>query len=249
MVEAELQEIEEWAEDYILRFFDLCAELGVKIVPMFWGVAFGWEVGTGYPWGFWEGSGYSLISEGCDRFVEKTEKIRDRARDLGIVLAHEIHPGTAAVSAHDFLKLLEICDGDKVLGVNADPSHCWEGESWQTRFDLVADRVYGCHVKNHHVRPGMPLRCMIPDWPNRPMQFTALNHGDIDLVRYVEQMIRIGYPQAYLNMMGEKTAPLVVEAEGAFQDLDEISANGIGWVKSNLCFEVAEGSFEDGMGA
>ena len=40
-------EIEQWAEDYILRLLDLCAELGVKIVPMFWGVAFGWERATG----------------------------------------------------------------------------------------------------------------------------------------------------------------------------------------------------------
>ena len=36
-------EIETWAENHLLRLLDLCAELGVKIVPMFWGVAFGWE--------------------------------------------------------------------------------------------------------------------------------------------------------------------------------------------------------------
>src|SRR6266705_708357 len=51
-------EIEKWAEDYLLRLLDLCAELGVKIVPMFWGVAFGWELATGYPWGFWEGESW-----------------------------------------------------------------------------------------------------------------------------------------------------------------------------------------------
>ena len=28
-----------------------------KSCPMFWGVAFGWEVATGYPWGFWKGGG------------------------------------------------------------------------------------------------------------------------------------------------------------------------------------------------
>ena len=36
-------EIEKWCEDYLLKLLDLSAELGVKIVPMFWGVAFGWE--------------------------------------------------------------------------------------------------------------------------------------------------------------------------------------------------------------
>ena len=114
---------------------------------------------------------------------------------------------------------------------------------------MVGDRVYGCHVKNKYTRPGMPLHSMVSDWTKRPMQFTALDRGDIDLVRYTEQMINVGYPQAYLGKMGKDTAPLIVEAEGAFQDLDEISANGISWVRDNLCFTVAAGSFEDGMGA
>src|SRR2546426_12546177 len=69
-------EIEKWAEDYLLRLLDLCAELGVKVVPMFWGAAFGWELATGYPWGFWSGGDYDLIQEGQDRFVKKTARLR-----------------------------------------------------------------------------------------------------------------------------------------------------------------------------
>src|SRR6266704_5419513 len=55
------EEIEKWAEQYLLRLLDLCAELGVRIVPMFWGVAFGWELATGYPWGFWKGGDYDQL--------------------------------------------------------------------------------------------------------------------------------------------------------------------------------------------
>src|SRR5512137_2714038 len=95
-------EIEKWAEDYVLRLLDLCAELGVKIVPMFWGVAFGWELATGYPWGFWKGGDYDLMKEGQERFVKKTAKLREHANKLGPYLAHEIHPGTAAMCADDF---------------------------------------------------------------------------------------------------------------------------------------------------
>ena len=150
-------EIEAWSEGYLLKLMDLCAELGMKILPMFWGAAFGWELATGYPWGFFAGPGYDLIKEGQDRFVSKTQKLRDHARSLGIYLAHEIHPGTAAMCADEFNMLVDICDGDDVLGVNADPSHCWEGESWETRFEKVGSRVYGCHVKNFVVRPNVPL--------------------------------------------------------------------------------------------
>ncbi|HEX7860439.1 MAG TPA: TIM barrel protein [Verrucomicrobiae bacterium] len=243
------QEIEKWAETYLLKLLDLCAELGVKIVPMFWGVAFGWELATGYPWGFWAGGDYNLIKEGQDRFVKKTAKLRERARSLGIYLAHEIHPGTAAMCADDFNMLVKICDGDKTLAVNADPSHCWEGEHWETRFRKVADRVYACHVKNFVIRSGVPLRMMAPNWADRAMQFCDIGTGDLNMTRYVEMLINIGYPQRYCQVMGTKTAPLVVEAESAYRELDATSANGIQYVRDNLCFQLAAGSFEEGMGA
>lgn len=242
-------EIEQWAEDYILKLLDLCAELNVKIVPMFWGVAFGWELASGYPWGFWAGSDYDLLKEGSDRFVQKTQKIRGHARKLGIYLAHEIHPGTAAMCADDFNLLVKICDGDSTLAVNADPSHCWEGEDWETRFRKVADRVYACHVKNFVIRPGIPLRKMEPNWPGRAMQFCDLPTGDLNMTRYVEMLINIGYPQRYCQVMGTQTAPLIVEAESAYRDLDATSANGIAYVRDHLCFPIAAGSFEEGMGA
>jgi sugar phosphate isomerase/epimerase len=242
-------QIEQWAEDYLFRLLDLCAELGVKVVPMFWGVAFGWELATGYPWGFWKGADYDLLQEGRERFVKKTARLRARARKLGLFLCHEIHPGTAAMCADDFNMLVEICDGDPCLAVNADPSHCWEGESWETRFQKVAPRVYACHVKNFVVRPGQPLRHMEPAWQKRAMQFVDIPSGDLNMTRYVELLIHVGYPQRYCKVMSRKTAPLVVEAESAYRDTDATSANGIQFVRDNLCFPVAASSFEEGMGA
>ena len=52
-----------------------------------------------------------------------------------------------------------------------------------------------------------------------------------------------------LRPQSRPSAPLVVEAESAYRDLDATSANGIRYVKENLVFPVAGGSFEDGMGA
>ena len=242
-------EIEKWSEDYLLALFDLAVELGIKILPMFWGVAFGWELATGYPWGFWKGGDFDLVKEGQDRFVSKTAKLRERANKLGLYLAHEIHPGTAAMCADDFNMLVEICGGDKCLTVNADPSHCWEGESWETRFTKVASRIYACHVKNYVIRPNIPLRFMNGDWQKRAMQFVDIPTGDLNMTRYVELLIHSGYPSRYCSINNTKTAPLIVEAESAYRDVDACSANGIQYVRDNLCFPIAAGSFEDGMGA
>jgi hypothetical protein len=49
--------------------------------------------------------------------------------------------------------------------------------------------------------------------------------------------------------MGTKTAPLIVEAESAYRELDATSANGVEFVRDRLCFPIAAGSFEEGMGA
>lgn len=240
--------IEEWAEEYILRLLDICAELEVKIVPMFWGNAFGFEVASGYPWGFWKGHGYDLIEEGKERFVKKTKRIRDHAKNLGIHLCHEIHPGTAASCADDFLTLVEVCDDDPCVAVNGDPSHCWEGESWQDRFLKVGERVFATHIKDFRVKQGHPLRSMKREWPDRGMQFVPLGSGDVNMLSYTELMVQIGYNKRYCEVTGAESAPLVVEAESAFWDLDATSAHGIQYVNENLCFPLAAGSFEDGMG-
>jgi len=241
--------IEKWHETYLLKMMDLVAELGVKSVPMFWGVAFGWEVATGYPWGFWAGAGFDLVKEGQERFVKKTAKLRKHANELGLKLCHEIHPGTAAMCADDFLMLVKICDNDPCLAVNADPSHCWEGESWETRFLKVGRYIYAAHVKNFAIRPGFPLRAIEPNWPRRAMQFTDLPTGDLNMQRYVELLLHVGYRDRYCKLHGTATAPLVVEAESAHRDLDSTSANGVRFVRDNLCWPAAAGSFEDGMGA
>jgi sugar phosphate isomerase/epimerase len=243
------EKIEKWHETYLLKLMDLAAELKVKTIPMFWGVAFGWELATGYPWGFWSGGGFDLLKEGQERFVKKTAKLRKHANSLGLKLCHEIHPGTAAMCADDFLMLVDICDNDKCLGVNADPSHCWEGESWETRFLKVGKHVWACHVKNFVIRPNIPLRFMEGNWGRRAMQFTDLPSGDLNMQRYAELLIHVGYPQRYCQLTGAATAPLIVEAESAHKDLDHTSANGIRYVRENLCFPVAGGSFEEGMGA
>jgi len=243
------EKIEKWHETYLLKLMDLAAELGVKSLPMFWGVAFGWEVASGYPWGFWSGAGFDLVKEGQERFVKKTAKLRKKANELGIKLCHEIHPGTGAMCADDFLMLVQICDNDPCLAVNADPSHCWEGESWETRFLKVGKYIYAAHVKNFTIRPGFPLRAMEANWPKRAMQFTDLPSGDLNMQRYVELLLHVGYRDRYCKLNGTATAPLVVEAESAHRDLDFTSTNGIAYVRDHCCWPAAAGSFEDGMGA
>lgn len=236
-------------ENYLLKFMDLCAEVGAKAIPMFFGVTCGFEMASGYPFGFFQGPGYDLEKEALERFVTKTEKIRNHARKLGLKLCHEIHPNTAAMCVDDYNAILGAVDGDECMGVTADPSHCWEGEDMYVRFRAVADRCYAAAVKNFVILNGRPLRKMQGDWKKRAMQFTDLATGDMNMMRFVELLVEIGYPELYCKLMGTSTAPLVTEAESAHRDLDATATNAIKYTRDNLVWPVAGGSFEEGMGA
>ena len=246
-------------EDYLIRLFDLDAELDLHTAPMFWGQYHGPELAGGYPWGFWTGPNFGeqaktapqfdLLAEGDERFVTKTARLRSEAVSRAIRICHEIHPGTGAQCADDFLHLVKITDNCKSNGVNADGSHCWEGEGWEDRFTKVGPWIYAAHIKDFKRVPGAALRSMIPGWPDRGMRFTLLGQGEVSMLGYAELLIKVGYLARYCAAHKTASAPLVVEAESAHVQLDTASAHGIKYVNDNLTWPVAEGSFEKGMGA
>jgi hypothetical protein len=80
----------------------------------------------------------------------------------------------------------------------------------------VGGRIYAAHVKNFTIRSGFPLRAMQPAWGKRAMQFTDLPTGDLNMSRYVELLLHVGYQDRYTKLMGTTTAPLVV-AEAVWQ--------------------------------
>lgn len=133
--------------------------------------------------------------------------------------------------------------------MTADPSHCWEGEDFETRFRKVGHRVYAAAIKIFVIRPVVNLRSMTSDWKKRVMQFYDISTGDMNMMRFTELLIDIGCAEKYCRIMGTDTAPLVKEAESAYRDLDATNSNAIEYASNHLVFPIAEGSFEEGMGA
>lgn len=248
---ASVEEIEEWTEAYLIELMNLSSELGNKVLPMFWGVYQGWELATGYPWGFGKGPGYDLQQAANERFVQKTARLRAHANSLGIRLAHEVHANSGAICADDFLNLVKITDNDPCLGVFADPSHCWEGEDVETRFTKLAPYIWGAHAKDFVIVRNRSLRMQTGNWKQRGVHFTLLGQGEVDLQRYIELLIDSGLPQRWNALHGVtgKTVPICAEAESAHVALDDAAADGVRFVRDVLCREIATQSFEDGMGA
>jgi sugar phosphate isomerase/epimerase len=238
--------IAQFAIDAIRRGLDLQAELGRKVIPMFWGTYYAWEVISGYPWGFWSGPGYDLIQEGDERFVNNTQVLRDHARGNGQSLNHEIHANTAARCSSDFFRLLKLTDNDPTVRVWGDPSHCAFGEGWAERFAQVGPYVDGTHIKDFAVRKGELLQIQ-PDWKLRAHKFCKLGIGGVDLHGYVELMWNIGAIQRFCERNGVSSCGLVAEAESDYMSVTDCGAHGIRYVKENLLFVPPAGSFQDTM--
>ena len=247
--------IEVWAEDQLIQLIDLSAECDIKVLPLFWGPAYGYEVASGYPFGFWKGGSgeleYDLPKEGDERFLTKTAKVRDHAKKVGMKLAHEIHKNSAAATANEFHHLRKICgdsDTDPTMVVIADPSHGWDQEDFFARFRSVGRLVYSAHAKFIMTRPG-PMAEAEPSWRKRAQYLGPLDANPLWMRQYVELLHDVGYVQRWLSLHPKrKTAPLVCEAEYEYDDGDRTTMDGIRFIKEKLLF-VPGGSFEDGIGA
>ena len=82
------------------------------------------------------------------------EQAAGRARQLGIRIAIEMHPGQAVYNTHTLQRLRRIC-GEEVVGANLDPSHFF----FQVMDPLVVVRALGpgavfhVHAKDTRINP------------------------------------------------------------------------------------------------
>lgn len=248
------QYIEDWSEEYLLGLLEVGSAVGIHIYGWFWGLWGHPVLHSGYPWFFgWDG----MMSEGLQRFQDKTARIRARANQLGAYLAHEIHPGTGAICARDFALLLMATDYDRSLCVWGDPSHCWAGESWTGRFTspFVAPRVVGSHAKNFKYLEGASTLMISEDWAQRGHQFCGHGEGEVNLVSYAKMLLAIGVGERFCAIQGGHVMPLYSEAEDSILPLTApkplllgACSEGIRWVNDHLAgMSKTSATFTDGM--
>jgi sugar phosphate isomerase/epimerase len=249
------QYVEDWSEEYLVGMLEAGTAAGIHTYGWFWGLWGNPVLHCGYPWVFgWD----KMMSEGLDRFRDKTARIRAEANRLGAYLAHEIHPATGAICARDFGLLLLATDYDRCLCVWGDPSHCWAGESWTRRFTspLVAPRVVGSHAKNFKLLEGASTLMISEDWAQRGHQFCGHGEGEVNLKSYTKMLLAIGAGDRFCAINGGDLMPMYSEAEDSILPLISPGANllgacssGIRWVNDHLTgMSLTATTFTDTMG-
>ncbi|MEP6664259.1 MAG: ABC transporter substrate-binding protein, partial [Verrucomicrobiota bacterium] len=132
------------------------AELNVKVLPMFWGIAFGWELATGYPWGFWAGPGYDLLAEGKERFVKNGGQISveldynkgDKDFKAQLTAIKSTNPDGVFVPGY-YTDVALICIQAKQLGLNVP---LFGGDGWESEklVEIGKEAVEGNYFSTHY---------------------------------------------------------------------------------------------------
>jgi sugar phosphate isomerase/epimerase len=146
------------------------------------------------------------------------------ARQHGIRVAIELHPGFCVYSPENMLRLrTEVGD---VLGANYDPSHLfWQGVDNVYAIRYLADAIYAFHAKDTGIdelntkRSGVLDTKTYRDVPNRSWVFRTVGygHGEVTWRDIISALRLVGFKKA---LVIEHEDALMSELEGVSRAAD-----------------------------
>jgi sugar phosphate isomerase/epimerase len=225
------------------------AVTGIEVIHLF----FGKSEGLGdYPW---DPYGTKDVAAMDAKTVGVLNALGKICIKLGIKLGHEIHPATMARSMRDFARVWKQLDKDvqQVIGLGFDPSHFWDGETWEEALWLAKELgipVFVAHAKNALKREGFSAHGQEPLYTWRGQAFTHLDDpaGIVSMHQYLEKLQLLGAPFWFARgvPMG-----VHVEAEVQVRRQIEVTERGVGYLRHTIIgpmgWHPADGDFTDAM--
>lgn len=179
-----------WATDQLMKTIRVAARLGTKCVPVLSG-GFAWHLA--YPW---PQRPDSVIDEAFAELARRWLPILNVAREHGVKLAFELHPGSDVFDGHTLERFLTEVNEHSAVGVNYDPSHLLLQQLDYLEFiRLYGSLIRGFHVKDAEFRPDGRggLYGGYLSWRDRPGRFRSLGDGQIDFKRVFTLLTEAGY--------------------------------------------------------
>jgi sugar phosphate isomerase/epimerase len=157
-------------------------------------------------------------------FWEKEAKF---ARDHGVKLAFEMHPGFVVHSAETLMRLREAC-GDNI-GANFDPSHLfWQGMDPIACVRYLGKAIFHVHAKDCKIYPPVAIKGVL-DTSSYTSEITrswifrtvGYGHGEEWWRDFVSTLRMVGYDGA-----------LSIEHEDSLMSIDEGFKKGVAFLKN-----------------
>jgi sugar phosphate isomerase/epimerase len=180
-----------WATDQLKKAIQASVHLGLSSVPTFSG-SFLWHMV--YPW---PQRAPGLVEETFRELHARWRPVLDFAKERGVVLSYELHPGEDLFDGATYERFLDVAGGHEAACVLYDPSHfVLQHLDYLAFIDLYADRIRSFHVKDAELRPSGRVGVYggyLP-WAERAGRFRSLGDGQVDFRRVFSLLTQRGYP-------------------------------------------------------
>ena len=213
----------------------LAERLGVKTVVVFSGCP-GERDGARYPnWVTcpWPPDYSAILKWQWEEKVIPYWKAESKfARDHGVNLAFEMHPGFVVYSAATLMRLRRECGNN--IGANLDPSHLfWQGMDPIAVIRYLGKAIYHVHAKDCRIYPPVAVKGVLD---------TSGYTGEIDR-SWIFRTVGYGHGEDFwrdfvstLRMVGYDGA-LSIEHEDSLMSTDEGFKKGVAFLKGVLLKE------------
>lgn len=184
------REIVEWSTDQLKKSILASANMGLKSIPVLSG-GFAWHMV--YPW---PQRPAGLIEEAFTELYARWKPVLDFAKERGINIAYELHPGSDLFDGASFEKFLEISDNHPAVTINYDPSHFVLQQLDYCQFiELYGERISAFHVKDAEFLPSGRVGVYggYEPWSKRAGRFRSLGDGQVDFKRIFTMLSQKGY--------------------------------------------------------
>jgi len=223
----------EWATDQLKKAVLASANLGARAVPVMSG-GFAWHMM--YPW---PQRPAGLVQEAFRELAARWMPILDLARDSGVTIAYELHPGSDVYDGATFEMFLDNTHQHEAACLNYDPSHFLLQQLDYCQFiQLYGDRITAFHVKDAEFRPTGRVGVYggYQGWADRAGRFRSLGDGQVDFRRVFTLLAEAGYD-----------GWAVLEWECCVKSPEQGAAEGAPFIAQHI-IETTEVAFDDFAG-
>ncbi len=225
--------ITNWAIGELKKVVKASANLGLKAVPAMSG-GFAWHMI--YPW---PQRPAGLIDEAFKELAKRWKPVLDLAKDNGVTIAYELHPGSDLYDGATFEMFLDHTKNHKAACINYDPSHFVLQQLDYLEFiKIYAERITAFHVKDAEFRPTGRVGVYggYQSWAGRAGRFRSLGDGQVDFSRVFTLLAEAGY-----------TSWAVLEWECCVKSSEQGAAEGAPFIARHI-IQTAEKAFDDFVG-
>ncbi len=223
----------EWAKEQVRKAIKATNHLGINVHVTFSG-ALMWH--TMYPW---PQRPSGLIEMGFKELANRWLPILNFAKDNGVDLCYEIHPGEDLHDGITFERFLEATGNHKSVNILYDPSHFVLQQLDYLQFiDFYHDYIKMFHVKDAEFNPTGKSGVYggYQNWAERPGRFRSLGDGQTDFKGIFSKLTQYGYD-----------GWAVMEWECCIKSAEQGAREGAPFIQSCI-IEAAEKAFDDFAG-